>query len=162
MNTCPVYRRGGGLSYGATYSGPIGVILDPGLNPSKYRELPYHSSLCGSCSEVCPVKIDISDQIYKWRRVMADRGYLRLAKKIGMSALGTTLALPSLFDVGETVAETALAHLPRFVLYNPLNPWGKHRELPAVPKQTFRQWYQENRRSAFTNRQPENMEKAAK
>ena len=71
MNTCPVYRRSGGLSYGATYSGPIGVILDPGFDLSKYRELPFHSSLCGSCTEVCPVKIDISDQIYKWRRVVA-------------------------------------------------------------------------------------------
>jgi L-lactate dehydrogenase complex protein LldF len=50
MNTCPVYRRGGGLSYGATYSGPIGVILDPGFDLSKYRELPFHSSLCGSWS----------------------------------------------------------------------------------------------------------------
>ena len=70
MNTCPVYRRAGGLSYGATYSGPIGVILDPGFDLRKYRELPFHSSLCGSCTEVCPVKIDISDQIYKWRRVV--------------------------------------------------------------------------------------------
>jgi len=74
MNTCPVYRRSGGLAYGATYSGPIGVILDPTFDEFKYRELPFHSTLCGSCSEVCPVKIDISDQILKWRRVMAKKG----------------------------------------------------------------------------------------
>src|SRR6201982_3814778 len=147
MNTCPVYRRGGGLSYGGTYSGPIGVILDPGFDLSKYRELPFHSSLCGSCSEVCPVKIDISDQIYKWRRVVADKGLLRLSKKVGMSALGETLAHPALFQRAESAGESALEHLPRFLLYNPLNPWGKQRELPAVPKQTFRQWYLENRRT---------------
>jgi L-lactate dehydrogenase complex protein LldF len=146
MNTCPVYRRGGGLSYGATYSGPIGVILDPGFDLSKYRELPFHSSLCGSCTEVCPVKIDISDQIYKWRRVVAAKGLLRLSKKVGMSALGATLAHPALFHAAESVGKSALAHLPRFLLYNPLNPWGKHRDLPAVPKQTFRQRYLENRR----------------
>jgi L-lactate dehydrogenase complex protein LldF len=146
MNTCPVYRRGGGLSYGATYSGPIGVILDPGFDLSKYRELPFHSSLCGSCTEVCPVKIDISDQIYKWRRVVAAKGMLKLSKKVGMSALGTTLAHPAVFHVAESAADSALEHLPRFLLYNPLNPWGKHRELPTVPKQTFRQWYLENRR----------------
>ena len=146
MNTCPVYRRAGGLSYGATYSGPIGVILDPGFDLSKYRELPFHSSLCGSCTEVCPVKIDISDQIYKWRRVVAEKGLLKLTKRVGMSALGETLAHPALFHTAESVGETALAHLPRFLLYNPLNPWGKHREMPAVPKQTFRQWYLENRR----------------
>jgi L-lactate dehydrogenase complex protein LldF len=146
MNTCPVYRRGGGLSYGATYAGPIGVILDPGFDLSKYRELPFHSSLCGSCSEVCPVKIDIADQIYQWRRVVAAKGMLRLTKRVGMSALGETLAHPAAFRAAESVGEAALEHLPRFLLYNPLNPWGKHREIPAVPKQTFRQWYLENRR----------------
>ena len=146
MNTCPVYRRGGGLSYEATYSGPIGVILDPGFDLSKYRELPFHSSLCGSCTEVCPVKIDISDQIYKWRRVVVSKGMLRLTKMVGMSALGATIAHPTLFHAVESVGESALSHLPRFLLYNPLNPWGKHRELPAVPKQTFREWFLENRR----------------
>jgi L-lactate dehydrogenase complex protein LldF len=63
-----------------------------------------------------------------------------------MSALGETLAHPSLFHAAKSVGEAALGHLPRFLLYNPLNPWGEHRELPAVPKQTFRQWYLENRR----------------
>jgi len=145
MNTCPVYRRGGGLSYGATYSGPIGVILDPGFDLEKYRELPFHSSLCGSCTEVCPVKIDISDQIYKWRRVVAAKGMLRLTKRVGMSALGATLGHPTAFHAAESVSETALAHLPRFALYNALNPWGRHRELPAVPRRTFRQWYLEHR-----------------
>ncbi len=146
MNTCPVYRRGGGLSYGATYAGPIGVILDPGYGLGKYRELPFHSSLCGSCTEVCPVKIDISDQIYKWRRVAAAKGLLRLSKRVGMRALGATLASPRRFHAAESVGESGLAHLPHFLLYARLNPWGKHRELPAVPRQTFRQWYLENRR----------------
>jgi L-lactate dehydrogenase complex protein LldF len=146
MNTCPVYRRAGGLSYGATYSGPIGVILDPGFNLEKYRELPFHSSLCGSCSEVCPVKIDIADQIYKWRRVVAEKGLLKLSKKVGMSAMGAVLSHPKLFHAAESVAEETLPHLPRFLLYNKLNPWGKHREVPAAPGQTFRQWYLQNRR----------------
>jgi L-lactate dehydrogenase complex protein LldF len=145
MNTCPVYRRAGGLSYGATYSGPIGVILEPGLDLEKYRELPFHSSLCGSCTEVCPVKIDISDQIYKWRRVVAERGLLKISKQVGMSALGATLARPALFHAAEAAGEVAVAHLPRFLLYNPLNPWGKHREIPAMARQTFRQWYLANR-----------------
>jgi L-lactate dehydrogenase complex protein LldF len=148
MNTCPVYRRAGGLSYGATYSGPIGVILDPGLNLDKYRELPFHSSLCGSCTEVCPVKIDISDQIYKWRRVVAEKGLLRITKRVGMSALGAALANPPAFHTVEAVGATAVEHLPRFLLYNALNPWGRHREMPALARQTFRQWYLLNRRPA--------------
>lgn len=145
MNTCPVYRRAGGLSYGATYSGPIGIILDPGFNLDKYRELPFHSSLCGSCTEVCPVKIDISDQIYKWRRVVAEKGMLKISKRVGMSAVGVTLSHPQLYRAAEAAAETALPHTPRFLLYNPLNPWGKHREMPAAPGHTFRQWYLKNR-----------------
>jgi L-lactate dehydrogenase complex protein LldF len=63
-----------------------------------------------------------------------------------MSALGTALAHPAHFHAAEAVGEAALDHLPRFPLYNPLNPWGKHREMPAVPRQTFRQWYLQNRR----------------
>jgi L-lactate dehydrogenase complex protein LldF len=145
MNTCPVYRRAGGLSYDGPYSGPIGVILDPGFDLSKYRELPFHSSLCGSCTQVCPVKIDISDQIYKWRRVVASKGLLKLAKKVGMSALGATLAHEKSFRAAETVGEEALEYLPRALLYNPLNPWGKQREMPAVPQMNFRQWYMKNR-----------------
>jgi L-lactate dehydrogenase complex protein LldF len=97
---------------------------------------------------VCPVKIDISDQIYKWRRVVAAKGMLKLTKRVGMSALGETLSHPSLYHSAEDVGEWALEHLPRFLLYNPLNPWGKQRELPAVPKQTFRRWYLENRRKS--------------
>jgi L-lactate dehydrogenase complex protein LldF len=146
MNTCPVYRRAGGLSYGATYSGPIGVILDPGFNLDKYRELPFHSSLCGSCTQVCPVKIDIADQIYKWRRVVAEKGLLKISKKVGMSALGAVTSDPSVFHAAESIAEKALPHTPRFLLYNPLNPWGKHREVPTAPGQTFRQWYLKNRK----------------
>ncbi len=145
MNTCPVFRRAGGLSYGATYAGPIGVILDPGFDRSKYRELPFHSSLCGSCSEVCPVKIDIDGQIYAWRRVVAGDGLVQLKKRAGMRVLGATLSRPAAFRAAESAAHAALGHLPRFALYNGFDAWGKARELPAVPKQTFRQWYLANR-----------------
>ncbi|AXC13631.1 putative L-lactate dehydrogenase, Iron-sulfur cluster-binding subunit YkgF [Acidisarcina polymorpha] len=147
MNTCPVYRRSGGLSYQATYSGPIGVILDPGFDHTKYRELPYHSTLCGSCSEVCPVRIDIADQIYKWRRVIADEGLLPLAKRAGMAVMGETLSHTEAFHGAEAVAIKAIEQLPGVVFNNPLNPWTKHRDMPNPPKQTFHQWYQKNRGS---------------
>lgn len=140
-----MYRRSGGLSYGGTYSGPIGVILEL-VDPRTYREVPYHSSLCGSCTEVCRVKIDISDQIYKWRRVMAAHALVRPVERIGMSVLGKALARPAILRAAESMAKSALAHLPRSLLYGRLNAWGRHRELPAAPRQTFRQWYLENRR----------------
>ncbi|MEM8891245.1 MAG: lactate utilization protein B, partial [Bacteroidota bacterium] len=69
MNTCPIYRRSGGHSYDYTVPGPIGSILTPGKDLKKYSDLPLASSLCGSCSDVCPVKIDIHQQLYKWRQI---------------------------------------------------------------------------------------------
>src|SRR5260370_691047 len=67
MNTCPVYRRSGGLSYGATYSGPIGLTIDPTFNAHKYSNLPFASTLNGRFSHAYPVKINIHEQIYAWR-----------------------------------------------------------------------------------------------
>jgi L-lactate dehydrogenase complex protein LldF len=146
MNTCPVYRRSGGLAYGATYSGPIGVILDPTFDEFKYSELPFHSTLCGSCSEVCPVKIDISDQILKWRRVMAQKGYLPLVKKLSFAVAGHVFAHPEEYHILQKAAGPAINHAPNFLLYNhTLNPWMRDRELPQIAKQTFREWYLENR-----------------
>src|SRR5271166_6208638 len=137
MNTCPVYRRSGGLSYGATYSGPIGLIIDPTFNKRKYSNLPFASSLNGSCSNVCPVKINIHEQIYAWRRVLVEQHEVPLAKRAAMTAAGELLSRPA--------AYVALAHLPRFVIYNGLNAWGRHREVPHPPRQTFHSWYQANR-----------------
>jgi L-lactate dehydrogenase complex protein LldF len=146
MNTCPVYRRSGGLSYGATYSGPIGLIIDPTFNARKYSNLPFASSLNGSCSNVCPVKINIHEQIYAWRRELVNRHETPLAKKAMMIAAGELLARPAAYRAAIGAADAALAHLPRFVIYNGLNAWGKHREVPRPPKQTFHSWYHANRR----------------
>jgi L-lactate dehydrogenase complex protein LldF len=145
MNTCPVYRRSGGLSYGATYSGPIGLIIDPTFNARKYSNLPFASSLNGSCTNVCPVKINIHEQIYAWRRELVKRHEVPLAKKAAMIAAGELLSRPAAYRAAIAAADTALAHLPRFVIYNGLNAWGKHREVPHPPKQTFHSWYQANR-----------------
>jgi L-lactate dehydrogenase complex protein LldF len=148
MNTCPVYRRSGGLAYGATYSGPIGVILDPTFDEFKYSELPFHSTLCGSCSEVCPVKIDISDQILKWRRVMARKGYLPLAKRASFAVAGHVFGHPEEYQTMGKAAATAMKFAPEFLLYNKaLNPWGRDRELPELAKNSFREWYLANRRN---------------
>jgi L-lactate utilization protein LutB len=97
MNTCPVYRRSGGLSYGATYSGPIGLIIDPTFNAHKYSNLPFASSLNGSCSNVCPVKINIHEQIYAWRRELVKRHEVPLAKKAAMKAAGELLSRPAAY-----------------------------------------------------------------
>jgi L-lactate dehydrogenase complex protein LldF len=145
MNTCPVYRRSGGLSYGATYSGPIGAIIDPTFDIHKYSSLPFASTLNGSCTSVCPVKIDIHDQIYKWRRVIAERSELPFVKQAAMKAAGRLFGNPKLYRLALSATGTALEGLPRFAIYNWLNPWGRQREVPQPPTKTFREWYIENR-----------------
>jgi L-lactate dehydrogenase complex protein LldF len=145
MNTCPVYRRSGGLSYGATYSGPIGLIIDPTFNARKYSNLPFASTLNGSCSNVCPVKINIHEQIYAWRRELVKRHEVPFAKQAAMKAAGELLSHPAAYRAAIAAADTALAHLPRFVIYNGLNAWGRQREVPYPPKQTFHSWHHANR-----------------
>lgn len=147
MNTCPVYRRSGGLAYQATYSGPIGIILDPTFDARRYSELPFHSTLCGSCSEVCPVKIDIADQIYKWREIMAEKKYLPIERRIAFAAAGEVFAHPPLFRTAEAMAEKVLPVVPDFIMYNKtINPWGRSRKMPEFAKSTFREWYLKNRK----------------
>jgi L-lactate dehydrogenase complex protein LldF len=81
FNTCPVYRRSGGHSYHTAVAGPIGSILAPNLDMKNYADLPFASTLCGSCSNVCPVKIDIHEQLYKWRQVLVKEGHAPAVKK---------------------------------------------------------------------------------
>lgn len=146
MNTCPVYRRSGGLSYESTYSGPIGIILSPTFDLEKYKELPYHSTLCGSCSDVCPVKIDISDQIYKWRKLVVDKGYMPSNRKYALKAAGAVLGHQHLFRTTEAFAEKALPIVPDFLIYSSLNPWTQERKMFSMAKNTFRDWYIKNRK----------------
>lgn len=145
MNTCPVYRRSGGQSYGAVYSGPIGAIIDPTFNAKKFSTLPFASTMNGSCTNVCPVKINIHDQLYKWRQVLAERHEIPFVKRALMKMAGRLLAQPALYRLSISGAEVALKTVPRFALYNYFNQWGKHRELPHPVKETFHSWYKKNR-----------------
>jgi L-lactate dehydrogenase complex protein LldF len=145
MNTCPVYRRSGGLSYGSTYMGPIGIIMMPTFEIRKYSELPFASTLNGSCTNVCPVKIDIHEQIYGWREVMEENDQIQVVKKEAMRVADRVLSHPALYQIATGTLSTALEVLPHFAVYNRLNAWGKHRDLPQAPRETFHQWYREHR-----------------
>ena len=145
MNTCPVYRRSGGLSYGATYSGPIGLIIDPTFDKRKYSTLPFSSTMNGSCTNVCPVKINIHEQIFAWRKVLAEEHQIPLLKQTMMKAAGAVLSRPAAYRAAIGAADSALKVLPRFAVYNPANTWGKKREMPHTPKQSFHAWYKQNR-----------------
>jgi L-lactate dehydrogenase complex protein LldF len=145
MNTCPVYRRSGGHSYHTAVAGPIGAILSPNLDMKKYADLPFASTLCGSCSNVCPVKIDIHDQLYKWRQVIVKEGHSDPKKKAGMKAMNAVLSSPTAFKAAGKAGRMVLKYAP-FAVNNKLNLWYIQREMPAPPKESFTEWYQKNRK----------------
>jgi L-lactate dehydrogenase complex protein LldF len=147
INTCPVYRRSGGLSYGSVVPGPIGAIINPTYDLHKFSTLPFASTLNGSCSNVCPVKINIHDQLYKWRRLIVSEGQLPWQKRLAMRLGGFMLARPTLYRTAMAGLRWALRLLPKGLVYNPLNPWGRKRDIPPPPKESFREWYRKHRRS---------------
>ncbi len=145
MNTCPVYKRSGGYSYGYTIPGPIGSVLAPGKDIQTYSTLPFASTLCGACTNVCPVKIDLHDQLYKWRQEISNAGYLPTGKRWAMKIASRIFANAGLYRASGRMMRFFLKVSPRFITYSGLNVWGKARELPKVPKQSFRDWYLKNR-----------------
>ena len=145
FNTCPVYRRSGGHSYHTAVAGPIGSILNPNLDMKANADLPFASTLCGSCSNVCPVKIDIHQQLWKWRQVLAKEGYVSTAKKLGMKGMAFVLARPALYRTCGSMLRWTLRVFPFLFQTKKLNPWYRQREMPAPPKKSFRQWYKENK-----------------
>ncbi len=145
MNTCPVYRRSGGHSYNATIPGPIGSILSPGFNLNKYSSLPFASSLCGSCSDVCPVKIDIHAQLYKWRQIITEKVHKNKLKRLITFITSYVFAHPLVFGFSSKLTNLFLLVLPQTIINNFIKGWTKGRMLPEVPENTFVEWYKKNR-----------------
>lgn len=144
MNTCPVYRRSGGHSYRNAVAGPIGTILAPNWDMKKNADLPFASTLCGSCTNVCPVKIDIHDQIWKWRQVVVEEGYVDFSKKQGIQLMNTVLSSPKIYRLAGKIGRSTMRFAP-FLVNNNWNTWYKNREMPEAPKESFRDWYLKNR-----------------
>jgi L-lactate dehydrogenase complex protein LldF len=140
MNTCPVYRRSGGHSYGSTVPGPIGAVLTPGVDLKRYAALPFASTLCGSCTAVCPVKIDLDAQLYRWRQLAVGAGHAGAAKGMKMRASGWMLASRRLLGAAGAVGRLALRLLPA-AARRVGGAWGAARDLPEPPARSFRAWY---------------------
>ena len=145
MNTCPVYRRSGGHSYGSTVPGPIGSVLTPGLDLERYAALPFASTLCGSCTAVCPVKIDLDGQLFRWRQHVTERGYSSRGKGAAIRASVAMFDRPRLFRAAGAIARLGLRILPRFVARIASGAWGRTREAPLPPRESFRSWYRRER-----------------
>ncbi len=158
LNVCPVYERTGGHAYASVYPGPIGAVLTPqlaGLEGAGADSLPYASSLCGACYDACPVKIDIPSLLVhlRARHVDTARAKHRLptAEQAAMSAAAWAMADPSRFAAAEKglAAGRLLARLQTkgtaaqqiSALPPPLSAWTTSRDIPAPPRETFRQWW---------------------
>jgi L-lactate dehydrogenase complex protein LldF len=144
FNTCPVYRRSGGHSYHTAVAGPIGSILAPNLDMRKNADLPFASTLCGSCTNVCPVKIDIHNQLWEWRQVLMREGLAPVSKSVSMNLMAIVLSHPALFQLSGTMGRWLMKHIPGLVS-NRFNPWYKQREMPAPPAESFQAWYKRTR-----------------
>jgi L-lactate dehydrogenase complex protein LldF len=138
LNTCPVYRRAGGHSYGQPVPGPIGAVLAPAFDGGRDAlELPHASSLCGSCSAVCPVRIDLHGLLLDWRlRSPAPARWRFLA-----GAAAFVLARPRLMAAAGRVARLVWPALARRWAGNPAGAWLAVRELPPPPGPSFRARY---------------------
>ncbi|MGN6168452.1 MAG: LutB/LldF family L-lactate oxidation iron-sulfur protein [Solirubrobacteraceae bacterium] len=153
LNVCPVYERTGGHAYGSTYPGPIGAILTPMLSGlDAAGSLPYASSLCGACYEVCPVKINIPEVLVHLRHAEVEHrshkrgvaGRLR-GENVAMRALARIFASRRLYEAAQRsgrLAQLPLVHSGKIEhLPGALNGWTSARDLPAVPGESFRDWW---------------------
>lgn len=142
MNTCPVYRRSGGHSYGYTIPGPIGSNLAPHRDEEKHCSLPFASTLCGSCSNVCPVHVNLHEQLLSWRKVIVKDGLLDKEKASQMKFLGFLFRHPTLMDLGGKIFRKVFPFLPKSITHNTKkNKWVIGRELPKVPEKGFKELY---------------------
>ncbi len=157
LNVCPVYERTGGHAYDSMYQGPIGAILTPQLKGLKAAgSLPYASSLCGACQVACPVRIPIPDILVHLRgKVVRDqqKGLGALgAENLAMQAAKVMFEHPSLLELAQTVGRLGQApiadngrieHLP-----GPLAGWTLSRDFPALPSESFRDWWRKREAGA--------------
>ncbi|WP_026313931.1 lactate utilization protein B [Actinomadura flavalba] len=141
LNVCPVYARAGGHAYGSPYPGPIGAILSPqlrGLGSDVDASLPFASSLCGACYEVCPVAIDIPEVLVHLRGKAPKKPSERLAMGLAGAALASPRRLAAAqFAAGRSRRAVRRLRAPR--------AWTDTRDVPVPPAQSFRAWWKANR-----------------
>ena len=158
LNVCPVYERTGGHAYGSVYPGPIGAVLTPmlrgvGHDPST-DSLPYASTLCGACYEVCPVAIDIPEILVHLRAQVVDAHRARVPRgqDVAMKTAGWTLGSPSRLRMAERLTGLAGRLVPHSRrspggraslgrLPWPGSRWTDARDLPVPPAESFRRWW---------------------
>lgn len=138
LNACPVYKNIGGHAYGTTYSGPIGSVISPHLNGMKeYKHLSYASSLCGNCTEVCPVKINIHEMLLENRSIAVEEKLNTGIENISWSLWERAMMSRSLMNIaGPGMKQSVVNKLFK-------NSWGKHRGTLAFAPKSFNKMWKE-------------------
>lgn len=152
INVCPVYRHVGGHAYNSIYPGPIGAVLTPLLDGyDDHKELPYASSLCGACTEVCPVKIPLHELLIRHRQIIVEEEKKTpAAEKIMMKGFAKWSSSPAAYKLSTKMASPALRPWTKdgFVENGPgpLKGWTDVRDFQAPSKQSFRSWFKERQK----------------
>jgi L-lactate dehydrogenase complex protein LldF len=138
LNGCPIYKGVGGHAYGTTYSGPIGSVITPHLAGMKeFKHLSFASSLCGKCTEVCPVKIPLHEMLLLNRRDAVNEGLTTRSERWSFKAWKKAMLSRKFMNKGGAKAKN-------FMLQNFFKKsWGERRELPKVADQSFNEWWRE-------------------
>ena len=139
LNVCPVYERVGGQAYESVYPGPIGAILTPLLRGlDEAPSLPWASSLCGACYEVCPVKIDIPSILVHLRgRVVREEKSRLTPEALAMKGMAAAFATRRRYEGAQRLARLGRGPLAKAAVPS----WTAMRDLPEPPKETFRDWW---------------------
>ena len=149
LNVCPVYERVGGHAYGSVYPGPIGAILNPlmhGVADEHDAALPYASSLCGACLQVCPVAIDIPGVLVQQRARVVRAGQSPATERLTMSLAAWVLSDPGRLAAAQHASRLGRWAAPRVKrLPGLLGGWTASRPVPAPPRESFRAWWARTR-----------------
>jgi L-lactate dehydrogenase complex protein LldF len=147
LNVCPIFRNIGGHTYGTTYSGPVGSVITPHLRGlQSWKHLSYSSSLCGACSETCPVKIDLAHHLLQNRR-NASREQPSFAWKMGFKVFAFLFNRPGLYKLIGPLGRMGqkLHPLVKGTRLDPAYCWTKTRETPKIAPQTFKEFWRQRR-----------------
>jgi len=148
LNVCPVYRQTGGHAYGWVYSGPLGAVLNPGLlGLGNTHPLPFASTLCGACADVCPVRIPIPEMLLEWRRRTVEQGLRPASEQRMMSGFATLATRPATFRAAGRLVRALPARIRRALPV--LRDWAGPRAAPQPSRRSFLElWKREGRTSA--------------
>ena len=143
MNTCPVYRRSGGHSYESVIPGPIGSVLHASKDIDRYASLPFACSLCASCDNVCPVKIDLHNRLYLQRQDAINHIAFK-KKKRALKLTAKVMQNPKLLKRLMKIYRKVDKSIPDWIIEYIFKSWTKSRAMPKVAPKSFAEIYKES------------------